>query len=198
MDANVETMAFLHVHGLDVEPKGLNATLREAIKALKALYYPGPRQDGLTAAEVEVLCSGGLDPTPRPYGEQGDPLLKGVLAYASLVETGLTTLQVAKMLQVSDARIRQRLQDRTLLAIKCGRSWKLPLFQFAGERELPGWAEVAHQLPQPMSPVAVESWLRTPNSELVAGEEEKPISPRDWLLAGRPPQPVACLAAGLS
>ena len=198
MNANVEAMAFLHVHGLEVEPRGLNAQLRAAVKALQALYYPEPRQEGLTTSELEVLRSGGLDPTPRHFGERGDPLLNGVLTYAALIETGLTTIQAAKLLGVSDARIRQRLQAGTLLAIKTGRAWKLPLFQFADGAELPGWGQVAQNLPVGVSPVAVESWLRLPNPDLVTGEDETPVSPRAWLQEGRPAKAVASLAAGLS
>jgi len=198
MNADVETMAFLHIHGLDIEPRGLNAQLRAAVKALQALYYPEPGQEGLTTSEADVLRSGGLDPTPRPFGDKVDPLLDGVLTYAALVETGWTTIQAAKVLRVSDARIRQRLQERTLLAIKSGRSWKLPLFQFAGGTELPGWGQVAQKLPKGISPVAVERWLRLPNPDLVTGENETAMSPRDWLQEGRPATIVASLAAGLS
>jgi hypothetical protein len=198
MSAQVETMAFLHAHGLDVEPKGLNAQLRAAIQALQASYYPEPRGEGLTAAETEVLYSGGLDPAPASFGERGDPLLAGVITYAGLLETGLTCLQAAKKLRVSDARIRQRIQERTLLAIKAGRSWRLPMFQFAGDLELPGWGEVAQSLPAGISPVAVERWLRLANPDLATDGEETPRSPRDWLLEGRPARVVAALAAGLA
>lgn len=58
MDTNVETMAFLHAHGLDVDPKGLAGSLQDVIRTFKVLYYPAPGQDGLTASEVEVLRSG--------------------------------------------------------------------------------------------------------------------------------------------
>jgi len=198
MNAKAETMAYLHAHGLEaVEPKALNASLRSAIAKLKALYYPAKEQEGLTAAEMEVARAGGLDPSPR-FAPGDDPLLAGAISYASLVQTGLTTKQTAKLFGVSDARIRQRLQERTLLAIRDGRSWKLPVFQFAGKGELPGWGEVAQALPRDISPVAVESWLLLPNSDLVAGEDETPTSPRAWLLEGRNPQAVAALAAELS
>jgi excisionase family DNA binding protein len=198
MDTDVKTRAFLHVHGLDVEPKGLNAQLRATIQALQSLYFPEPGCEGLTAPEAAVLRSGGLDPAPRSFGEKGDPLLQGALTHAGLLETGLTTLQAAKVLRVSDARIRQRLQDRTLLAIKTGRSWKLPLFQFADGQELPGWGEVARKLPRDIAPVAVERWLMLPNPDLVTGADEAPVSPRAWLREGRPAKAVAALAAGLS
>jgi hypothetical protein len=197
MNSNVEAMAFLHAHGLDVDPRGLTAQLRGVIETLQALYFPQPGQEGLTVAEQEVLRSGGLDPTPRAHGA-ADPLLLGALTHAALVETGLTTLQAAKMLRVTDARIRQRLQERTLMAIRAGRSWKLPPFQFADGAELPGWGEVCQKLPLEISPVAVERWLMLPNCDLVLGDDEAPSSPRAWLLEGRPAKAVALLAEALS
>lgn len=193
----VETLAFLHAHGLDIEPKGLNAALRAALESLEARYYPTESEaEGLTPEEIEVARSGGLE--PRPAGNGTDPLVRGVVALASLIETGLTTRHAAERLGVSDARIRQRLQDRTLLAIRSGRTWKLPVFQFTERGELPGWSEVCAKLPETASPVAIERWLALPNADLVTGEAESPVSPREWLLAGRPPEPVTELASELA
>lgn len=196
MSANLETLAFLHAHGLDVEPKGLPRVLRDAIKNLQSLYYPDSGQEGLTAAEIQIYRSGGLDPAPRASG-MDDPLLRGVMTYAALVDTGLTAVESARMLGVTDARIRQRLKERTLFAIKNGGSWRLPMFQFAEGRELPGWGEVARKLPQGISPVAVAQWLMLPNLDLAVGEDGTPKSPREWLLEGRSPLAVARLAEAL-
>lgn len=196
MSAKVETMAFLHAHGLDVEPKGLPTALRDAIKHLQSLYYPNPGQEGLTAAEVQIYQSGGLDPVPRESG-MNDPLLRGVVTYAGLVDTGLTTVESAKLLGVTDARIRQRLKERTLFAIRTGGSWRLPIFQFAEGRELPGWSEVAPKLPRGISPVTVAHWLLLPDADLAVGEEGTPVSPRAWLLEGRSPLAVAQIAESL-
>ena len=196
MSANVETMAFLHAHGLNVEPKGLPRVLRDVIKHLQSLYHPNSGQEGLTAAEIQIYRSGGLDPAPRELG-MNDPLLRGVMTYAGLVDTGLTTVESAKMLGVTDARIRQRLKERTLFAIKNGGSWRLPMFQFAEGRELPGWGEVAQKLPPGISPVTVANWLMLPNVDLAVGEDETPTSPRKWLLEGRSPLAVAQLAEAL-
>lgn len=196
MSVDVETLAFLHAHGLDVEPKELPKALRDAINQLQSLYYPISGQEGLPAAEIQIHRSGGLDPAPRELGTN-DPLLRGVMTYAGLVDTGLTALEAAEMLGVTDARIRQRLKERTLFAIKdCG-SWRLPVFQFAEGRELPGWGEVAQNLPPGISPVTVAHWLLLPNVDLSVGEDETPTSPRAWLLEGRSPQSVAQLARAL-
>jgi hypothetical protein len=192
-----QTMAFLHARGLDVEPKGLAAALQVAVAQIEALYRATPGQEGLTAKEVEAARSGGLDPQPA-RGARADPLVQGVVAYASLIHTGLTTRQAAARLGVSDARVRQRLQARTLLAVREGLSWKLPVFQFTKRGELPGWGEVCPSLPPGASPVAVERWLGLPHPDLVTGENETPISPRGWLVEGRPPGAVAALAGELA
>lgn len=192
-----QTMAFLHARGLDVEPKGLATALRAAIAETEALYRAKPGREGLTAEEVEAARSGGLDSQPA-RGARADPLVQGVAAYASLIHTGLTARQAAARLGVSDARVRQRLQARTLLAVREGRSWKLPVFQFTKRGELPGWSEVCPSLPSATSPVAAERWLALPHPDLVTGANETPISPRAWLLEGRPPEAVAALAGELA
>jgi excisionase family DNA binding protein len=196
MNTKVQTMAYLHARGLDVGPGELAAGVKAALARVRALYYPGPGEEGLTAEEVAVARSGGLEARPRP--EQGeDPLAAGVMAFASLVTSGLTTLQVAERLGVSDARIRQRLKERSLLGLRSGRSWRLPVFQFTPQGELPGWGEVCARLPESISPVAVERWLAQPHVDLGLGEGETPTSPRQWLLEGRLAQRVADLAAEL-
>lgn len=196
MTPATQTMAFLHARGLDVEPEGLTSAVRAAIEQYAALYYAVPGQEGLTAEEVEAARCGGLDPEPAASGD--DPLLQGVVAYASLIQTGLTTRQAADRLGVSDARIRQRRLERTLFAVREGKSWKLPLFQFAERGELPGWRVVCPALPAAASPVAVERWLALPHPDLVAGEDEAAMRPRDWLLQCRPPETVAALAGELA
>jgi excisionase family DNA binding protein len=188
------TLAFLHARGLEIEPKALSAALRAAVAAIEAAYYPEPGQEGLTRDELRIAKAGGLT-----TGEQGDadPLVESVVAYAGLLDTGLTTAQAAKRLGVTDARVRQRLAERSLLAVREGRAWKLPLFQFTRKGEVPGWADVCAKLPPAVSPVALERWLALPHPDLAVGDDERPTSPRDWLLAGRPAPVVAALASEL-
>jgi hypothetical protein len=189
-------MAFLHARGLTVEPDSLDSAVRSAVREMQALYRAQPGEEGLTAAEIAVARSGGLVPEPRPGSRE--PLLAGVVLYASLIETGLTTRQAGERLGVSDARIRQRLRDRSLFGVRHGRSWKLPLFQFTAHGELPGWGAVCARLPLAVAPVAVERWLALPHSDLVVREDEPPVSPRAWLLHGRSAEAVAELADELS
>jgi excisionase family DNA binding protein len=196
MSAGIETLAFLHAHGLDVEPEGLLSALRSAVEAIEARYPAEPGREGLTEAEAAVARSGGLE--PQPARGAADPLVQGVVALAGMIHTGLTTREAANRLDVSDARIRQRVNEHSLLAIRDGRTWRVPLFQLEGGGELPGWAQVCRALPMAASPVAVERWLSLPHPDLVTGEEVEPVSPRGWLIAGRPPDAVAALAGELA
>lgn len=196
MSTDTEAMAFLHAHGLDIDPKGLVAALREALTAFEVAYCPSD-VEGLTAEEAKLAAEGGLDPTP--IHEISDPLVQGVVTYAAILHTGLSTRDAAERLGVSDARIRQRIQERTLLGVRAGKSWRVPVFQFLPDGgELHGWGEVCASLPPGVSAVVVERWLTTPNPDLGIGEEEAPISPRQWLMEGRRPEVVVALAAELA
>lgn len=196
MRTALATKAFLHARGVEVEPDSLTASVRAALDALDVRYRAGAGAEGMSDAEISVVREGGLDPYAG-YAKS-DPLVDGVVAYVCLVEGGLTTQAAAERLGVSDARIRQRLMERTLLAIRVGRSWLLPAFQFTANGELPGWGEVCRQLPAAVSPVAVERWLSLVSSDLVVGAAEAPVSPRVWLEAGRPAAAVTELLHDLA
>jgi hypothetical protein len=182
--------AYLHAHGLRVEPSELDAAVLEAVSARRAVLYPFG-DTGLPTAESAVLERGGFDLEQRDYGVD-DPALKTAVEHAAILSSGLTTAQAARRLGVSEARVRQRLGQRTLYGIQGRRGWVVPSFQFGSDTELPGWDRVVPHLPESLSPVELLSWLTLANVDL-GGK-----SPRDWLLAGQDPAPVAALADGLA
>jgi hypothetical protein len=189
--------AFLHAHGLNVAPEELEAALVEAIAARRAVLYPFEGRSGLTAPEADALRRGGFDLEPRAMGKD-DPVVRAAAEHAAILASALTTAEAAARLGVSEGRVRQRFAQRTLYGLHGRRGWLVPSFQFAsGNAELPGWDRVVPHLPASLSPVEVLGWLTLPNADLVVGEDERPVSPRDWLLAGNDPARVAELAAGL-
>ncbi len=106
----------------------------------------------------------------------------------SLIASSLTTGEIARMLGLTDGRIRQRATDRTLLALRVGSSLRFPAFQFLDDAELPGWERVAPSLPPHAHPVAVESFMNRPQVDLdVAGQATSPIA---WLAGGGDPASV--------
>ncbi|MCK6529598.1 DNA-binding protein [Myxococcota bacterium] len=195
--STLAAIAFLHAHGLSVDPGDLQTALAEAIARHRAVLHPVPGREGLTAPEEEVLREGGFDVTPRGIGPD-DPLVRTTAEYAAILQSSLGTRDAAALLGVSDARIRQRLAGRrTLLGVETRRGWRLPSFQFTEAGEVPGWSEVVTEIPPGLSLVAVLRWFSTPDADLEA-EDGSPRSPRDWLLAGGPPDAVARLARDLA
>ncbi|MGH7516330.1 MAG: hypothetical protein ACREOC_02495 [Gemmatimonadales bacterium] len=152
----------------------------------------------LTEDEERVLASGDLDTSSLPV-EDAEPITRAALEYAHLLQSSLSVDEAAKRLDVDPSRIRQRLagESRTLYGVKEGKSWRLPRFQFAGRKPVPGVDRVIAALPADLHPVAVWRWFTTPHPDLCAdAEEEQPISPLDWLRTGRPPEVVAEIARG--
>ncbi len=91
------------------------------------------------------------------------------------------------------ARAIKEPEHRTLYGFKHEGAWRVPRFQFYDGRPMPGVSVVFPRLLNTVTPVAVEAWFTTPTMELVMGD--RPVSPRDWLLAGGDPIEVGTLAA---
>jgi hypothetical protein len=155
--------------------------------------------DVLTADEERVLTAGGFDTAPL-RADEDEALLRAALEYARLLSSSLTVERAAAVLGVNPSRIRQRLtrKPRSLYGIKDGKSWRIPKFQFAGKKLVPGIGAVFEALSPALHPVAVHRWLTTPHPDLhVDSQEERPVAPLDWLRTGRSPQAVAELASGI-
>ena len=107
--------------------------------------------------------------------------------------------EAAELLDVNASRIRQRLAAGSLYGLKDGNAWRLPAFQFADKALVPGIDVVLRRLPAGISPLAVAQWLSLPNPDLCTrDDEERPLSPRQWLLEGNSPEAAADLAALLT
>lgn len=144
----------------------------------------------LGAAEAALLREGGFERAPA-RGTAMLPSDEGALAYLLLLEESLDVDAAAALLGVNTSRVRQRLGARTLYGVKDGRGWRLPSFQFAGKRLVPGIDQVLARLAPTLHPVAVERWFSASNVDLA------PCSPLEWLRRGNDPSVVADLASEL-
>jgi hypothetical protein len=197
--------AALRAHGITATPRELAAFVAESVEAMQEGALIRAAEE-LPGAELALLQSGGFDVDVGPSPED-DPIARAAAAYAALLQTALTIKEVATALDRNESRVRQRLLKRTLYGIRQGRSWRLPLFQFqVGERQgtravqgvVPGIEQVFPALSPEVHPVALWRWFTSPSTELVADEApEQPLSPREWLLAGRDPEAVARLGLDL-
>ena len=146
----------------------------------------------LSTGEVAALESVGL--TTAPFVSGGDPLAQSVADYMALLETSYTTSEAAKHLKVDVSRVRQRLREGTLFGVEYDGERRLPRFQFERRQVLPGLREVMAALPVGLNPLDVAQWFLAPNPDLEVGEEN--VSPREWLLRGKPVETVVELARG--
>lgn len=200
--ADIQVLAFLHSHGLNLSPKLLYEMLEEAIEQLPSIsFLRDPRRE-LTPAEANELDEAGFDLSSRDLGKQ-DPLARSVALYAGMLAKSLSVKEAAFRLGVNQSRIRQRLtKERSLYGIKIRKEWRIPTFQFEADTLIPGIEQVVASLSPALNPVAVLSWFTTsnPNLQIESQDPSKPgllPSPRDWLLAGHNPQVVSDLACDL-
>jgi len=159
----------------------------------------GAGASALTEEDENVLASGGFETAPL-RSEESEPVMRTALEYARLLQSSLSVEQAAALLDVNPSRIRQRLagEPRTMYGVKEGRAWRVPKFQFAGRKLVPGIGQVIAALPPDLHAVAVQRWFTTPHPDLSADPgEEKPIAPLDWLRTGRSPEVAAELARDL-
>jgi hypothetical protein len=148
-------------------------------------------------AEAAVLEEGGLELSP-PTLEEPDPLARTAARYAALLATALTTREAAGLLGTGESRVRQRLKEKTLYGVKAGKENRFPAFQFEGGKEVPGIGEVLRHVDRSLHPVALLNWFTQPSPDLyLEEEEERAVSPREWLLSGGAPGVLVPLAKEL-
>jgi hypothetical protein len=159
---------------------------------------PRPGASTLTDAEAAVLAEhSGIDAAAAAqHSESRHAAVQAARIEFELLRRSYTTHDVAAKWGVDDSRVRHRVRNRALYGMRVGRSLRLPMWQFDDEmRPLPGLATVLAALPGSMHPREVEGFMTTPQEDLrVRGHKR---SPRDWLLTGGNPTPVAAHAADL-
>ena len=152
----------------------------------------------LSTAETEALRSVGALKDKASLRPENDPLIKSQAQYMALLEDSLSAAEAAKLLRVDVSRVRQRLRERSLFGIEYEGSWRLPRFQFERRLVIPGLAQVLKSLPPDVFPLDTVDWFVLPDPDLQRDSEATPLSPREWLLSGRPVEAVVTLARDLA
>jgi hypothetical protein len=167
----------------------------EVLEENRQLVESAPEASrGLTQEEASLLASAGLMvdvPAKDP-----NAIERTIAEYASILESALSVTAAAKQLKVEPARIRQRLNARTLYGIKRNGEWRLPAFQFSKRAEVPGIADIVRRLPDDIHPVEFSTWLQRTDPDLQI--DGKPVSPLRWLRSGGSPKQAAEIAAHLT
>lgn len=183
---------FLAKAGLNVSPTEFLALVEDAARRLSP-PSPNPARY-FSPGERTALTDVGLDLSPR-HEDERDYRARTIAAHAVLADTALTVVEAATLLGVDDSRIRHRLKEHRLTGWKAQGGWRLPAWQFTTSGVLPGLDVVLRSVPRDQPALVVAQFMSTPQSDLVING--RPATPRQWLLAGGDPEPVARLAATL-
>ena len=169
----------------DLDPS-LVAMVAEILSV--AQERPGERLSAGELGALERYPSGSREEVTRSLARAAS-IRQGIL------DAALTGAEAAKRLGVGTSRIRQRIGDHTLYAVKSGRAWRLPEWQFTRHGEVSGIAAVIQALPDEIGLLEVDSFLNSPNVDFIVGDVA--VTPLTWLAAGHDPEPVMQIAADL-
>jgi hypothetical protein len=178
--------------GLRIDPAEFLGLVEDAARRLSPPATDPA--DYFSPAQRDVLAEVGLDLTPRRPDEV-DSRARAVAADAVLHDSALTVGDAAGVVGVDTSRIRHRLAAGRLAGWKDRGGWRLPAWQFVSGGVLPGLEAVLAAVPDDQPPLVVAAFMTTPQADLRL--EERPATPREWLLAGGSPERVAALAATL-
>jgi hypothetical protein len=117
--------------------------------------------------------------------------------YAQMVAAAYTQKEAAECLGVGASRIRQRIDAGTLYAIDGPGGRVCPRWQFSAGGTLPGLERVLEAIGKEAHPLAVQRFFLAASPDLESKLQGQALSPRDWLLTGHSPEPVALLAREL-
>jgi len=110
---------------------------------------------------------------------------------AITVAESFTTLQTARILEVSRTTIQRHRQDGKLYAFPHGRQWLYPAWQFGAGATIPGLEVVIPAIALSMHPAFVRGMMLAPRPRLAEGEVWE--SPRTFLINGGDPARVAAI-----
>lgn len=83
---------------------------------------------------------------------------------AQILDGALTREQAAVRLGVTAQAVSERLKARKLIALRRGREWRLPAWQFSMDDALPGLADLITAWPG--TSVGLSAWATTPSPDL--------------------------------
>jgi hypothetical protein len=178
---------------------GLKVTANEFLTLVEdaARKLTSPQVDPaahFTDSERAALAATGLDLSPLGDTEV-DPRARTVAEQTVLRDTALSVGQAAARIGVDTSRVRHRIGERRLIGWKDRGGWRLPAWQFTDSDALPGLDVVLAWMPADQPALVLANLMTTPQEDLEI--HDRPVSPREWLLAGGDPHRVAELAAAI-
>jgi excisionase family DNA binding protein len=132
--------------------------LRSGLEQVNVDVQPDQRDDGLSAAW------GPAPSAPDLAGARWFGPLTVRKALDAALHGALTRDQAAERIGVTPQAISERLKRGKLTALRRGREWRFPAWQFADDGTLPELPKLIAMWPS--TPLALSSWAITPNADL--------------------------------
>lgn len=174
--------------GVDLEPEEFIALILEVIDGQKRVLRS--RSSGpLTDEERAAYEAGGFDLEKRWQGADS-PFVRSLAELGAIMADALTVKAAADLLSLQQATVRRRLAQQVLYGFRVGGRWLLPGFQFVDGRVIPDLGCILRDMDRPSNPLTVCRFFLRPREDLADQEGGQPQSPRDWLLSGRPAEPL--------
>ncbi len=146
---------------------------------------------GFTASEQQALAAAGVSlagPSDDPGGLGA--LVAGRSLEHEVLDHGLTVEEAAALLRVTPARVRQRIADGSVVAVRRSDGHVLPRWQFVDGILVP-WLSALAEWARQLHPLDLANFMTRPSVDLVV--DGHPVSPVAWLLTGGEAEPVAVL-----
>lgn len=152
----------------DLAWQQFSVTLRDALMSVS----PGDRAGfvtGVLGAEESLDPSlWGAEPTRSERHLAGlENLRREFESRRRLLDNCLTRVEAARLLDISEQAILDRLESGSLVGLKQGREWRLPAWQFQADAQrgmVPGLAQLRRVFPGGL--VSLSDWVTTPNADL--------------------------------
>jgi len=181
---------YLNRRGIELDEE----ELARALDQLLGEHLVAEESARLTKQAEEVLER----VAPRPRNRAVVEATAATVAESiELVSTSRSVETVAGGLGLDPSRIRHRVSDGSLHALRVGRRLLLPAWQFSPDgAPLPSLGAVIGALPADLHPLEIAAFMTSPHPELqVRG---RALSPAKWLAGGGDPAPVIALAESLA
>lgn len=145
----------------------------------------------LTEEEKVVLKNGGFNLEPLPDEHEVDHMKE-------LCANSYTTSEVALLMGIDEARVNFYRGEKSLYGFLWENCWFFPKVQFEEDRPLPKLDLILKVVRPEVSPLGFMGWLQNPDPDLyLTDEEDKPMSPLQWLRRGGPIKGLRALAKEL-
>lgn len=178
--------------------------LSPVLTALKRYLDPieEPESHPLTDEEKRFLSAVVPFGLEQSSGEVQDQMIANtIIAYMDVVSRSVSEESLAELMGIDTPAVRRLYDDRKLFGIAGPSGLVFPKFQFTDGGDwiqvLSGFDAVLSTMPSAVHPLALERFFLNPCPDLEVMDDSESLSPREWLIDGRDPEPICQIVGEL-